>query len=82
MASDFDDAQKISKSGKLHQENNMSVKRKLKQNQSFWRNTIKANDTVLNIMQEGYRLPFLETPDTARFSNNKSTINNSKFVEN
>ena len=41
-----------------------------------------ANDTVLNIIQEGYRLPFLETPDTARFSNNKSAINNSKFVEN
>ena len=43
---------------------------------------IKANDTVLNIIQEGYRLPFLETPDTARFSNNKSAIKNSKFVEN
>ena len=43
---------------------------------------IKANDTVSNIIQEGYRLPFLEIPDTARFSNNKSAINNSKFVEN
>ena len=58
------------------------MKGKLKQKQSFWKNTIEANDTVLNIIQEGYRLPFLETPDTARFSNNKSAINNSKFVEN
>ena len=41
-----------------------------------------TNDTVLNIIQEGYRLPFVETTDTARFSNNKSAINNSKFVEN
>ena len=43
---------------------------------------MKAYDTVLNIIQEGYRLPFLETPDTARFSNNRSAINNFKFVEN
>ena len=27
-------------------------------------------------------MPFLETPDTARFSNNKSAINNSNFTEN
>ena len=65
-----------------NQENYISVKRKLKQNQGFLKNTIKANDTVLSIIQEGYRLPFLQTPDTARFSNNKSAINNSKFVEN
>ena len=65
-----------------NQENYISVKRKLKQNQGFLKNTIKANDTVLSIIQEGYRLPFLQTPDTARISNNKSAINNSKFVEN
>ena len=65
-----------------NQEKYISVKGKLKQNQSFWKNTIKANDTVLNIIQGGNRLPFLETPDTARSSNNKSAINNSDFVEN
>ena len=64
------------------QEKYLSVKGKLKQNQSFWENTIKPNEQVLNIIQEGCRLPFLETPDTARFSNNKSAINNSEFVEN
>ena len=64
-----------------NQEKYISVKGKLKQNQRFWKNTIKTNETVLNIIQEGYRLPFLETPDTARFSNNKSAINNSKFAE-
>ena len=64
-----------------NQENYKSVTGKLKQNQSFWKNTIGANDTVLNTIQEGYRLPFLETPDTARFSNNNSAINNSQFVE-
>ena len=65
-----------------NQENYTSVKRKLKQNQGFLKNTIKANDTILNIIQEGYRLTFLETPDTARFSNEKSAISNSKFVGN
>ena len=46
-----------------NKEKYISVKGKLKQNQSFWKNAIKVNDTVLNIIQEGYRLPFLETPD-------------------
>ena len=42
-----------------NQENYVSVNGKLKQNESVWKNTIKANDTVLNIIQKGYRLPFL-----------------------
>ena len=46
---------------------------------------IKANDTtlnIINIIQEGYRLPFLETLDTARFCNKKSATNNCEFVKN
>ena len=46
---------------------------------------IKANDktlNIINIIQEGYRLPFLETLDTGRFSNKKSAINNCEFVKN
>ena len=42
-----------------NQENYVSVNGKLKQNESVWKNTIKANDTVLDIIQKGYRLPFL-----------------------
>ena len=33
-----------------NQGNYISVKGKLKHNQSFWKNTIKANDAVLNII--------------------------------
>ena len=65
-----------------NQENYISVKGKSKQNHSFWKNTIKSNDTVLQIIQQGYRLLFLETPAIVRFSNNMSAINNSKFVDN
>ena len=57
-----------------NQENYIPVSTKLKQNRSFWTNTIKANDTVLNIIQERYRLPFLETPDTPRLSNKVCNI--------
>ena len=52
-----------------NQENYISLSGKLKQNRSFWNNTINSNDTVLNIIQERYRLPFLETPYKARFTN-------------
>ena len=79
----IDDFQNLNREYEFtNQKNYIFVKEKLTRNQSFWKNTMKAYDTVLNIIQEGHRLPFLETPDTARFSNNKSAINNFKFVEN
>ena len=34
-------------------------------------NTIKRNDTVLYIIQEDYKLHFVDTPSEARFQNNK-----------
>ena len=51
-----------------NQENCISVSGKLKQSRSFWKNTINSNDTVLNIIQERYRLSFVETSYKARFT--------------
>ena len=45
----------------------------------FWQNTI-ANKTILQIIDEEYMLLFMETPD-AKFSNNKSALTNSAFVQ-
>ena len=44
-------------------------------------NTITANETILQITDEGYMLPFIETPSDAKFSNNKFALTNSAFVQ-
>ena len=59
----------------------ISVKGKLKQHYDYWQNTIKANEAILNIIQEGYKLPFVETPSEAIFRNNNSAIVDSEFVQ-
>ena len=59
----------------------ISVKGKLKEKYEFWQNTIKANKTILQIIDEEYMLLFMETPSDAKFSNNKSALTNSAFVQ-
>ena len=46
----------------------------------FWRN-IGAYDNVLDIIENGYKLPFLDIPPPACFNNNVSAIKNKDFVE-
>ena len=66
----------------INQEKYISVKEKLKQNQKLWKNTIKENNTVFIIIQRRRQAVILEIPDTTRFSNSKSAIKYSQFVEN
>ena len=55
------------------------VKGNLKRNIKFWR-SINANEKVCNIIENGYKIPFVETPNSVVFENNKSAIENSDFV--
>ena len=82
MNTDIEFKDKIGRSFETIQEEKLiSVKGKLKQKVSFWENTIKANEAIIDIIKEGYKIPFLETPSEALFKNNKSAIENSDFVE-
>jgi len=56
------------------------VKGRLKQNLSFWSNTLKANKTILDVIDKGYKIPFIDTPKENFFKNNRSAINNYEFV--
>ena len=58
----------------------MSVKGKLKENLAFWKNTIEANSFILNVIKEGYRIPFIENPSSVFLSNNTSVRKCLKFV--
>ena len=53
----------------------------LKHNLSFWKNTLHANNFVLNVIEFGYLIPFFETPPSVFLRNNASSLSNTQFVE-
>ena len=52
---------------------------RLKKNLGQWR-SIEASRFVLNVIQYGYRLPFFTIPSSVELKNNKSALDNAKFV--
>ena len=64
-----------------YEQKHISVKGKLEEKYKFWKNTIKANETFLQIVEEGYMLSFIETPSGAKSSDNKSTLTSSAFAQ-
>ena len=53
---------------------------RLRQAISKWE-SIGANKVVLDIVQNGYKLPLHTIPDVTRLKNNKSALQNKEFVE-
>ena len=58
-----------------------SVEGRLKKNLIFWWETLSANSAVLEIIDNGYKIPFFKTPKRASFCNNQSALKNKDFVE-
>lgn len=56
------------------------VKGRLKQNFEFWR-AIGANEYVLDVIENGYTIPFYSLPPKMVLKNNKSALINAEFVE-
>ena len=59
---------------------NISLKGNLKRNIAYWQTTSMANEFVLHITEDGYKIPFFETPEKGHLSNNQSSLKNEKFV--
>ena len=59
----------------------VSVKGRLKKSKKYWKDTLKANYTVLETIDSGYRIPLLYTPKKAYFRNNISALRNQELVE-
>ncbi|CAC5371542.1 unnamed protein product [Mytilus coruscus] len=55
------------------------VKYSLRKHIQFWKH-IGANEFVINTIKHGYVIPFLQTPTSMSFKNNKSANVHSKFV--
>ena len=58
----------------------VNVKGKLRENVSFYQ-SIGAPDFVLNVIRNGYRLPFVNFPDSVILPNNRSARDHSSFVD-
>ncbi len=55
------------------------VEGKMKKNIAFW-HTIGANRKIIDIIEEGYKIPFVDTPQRAHFCNSKTAFDNASFV--
>ena len=56
------------------------VKGRLRKNLIFWRETLSANFAI-EIIDNGYKIPFFKTPKRASFCNNQSTLRIKNFGE-
>ena len=58
-----------------------TVKGRLKTHLRFWTEELGASKFVLNVIQNGYMLPFILTPPPCYLSNNKSSLAHPEFVQ-
>ena len=58
-----------------------TVKNRLAGRIDFWE-SIGASNWILNILREGYALPFVKQSPKVRFQNNKSALSSAEFVTN
>ena len=56
------------------------VKGWLKQHLPYWRDVLNPSTYILDIIENGYKLPFASMPLTYSASNHSSTRDNVKFV--
>ena len=57
------------------------VKGRLKQNIEFWKSIVSdKNDFIIDIILNGYKIPFYSEPEGCILANNKSAKSESKFV--
>ena len=59
----------IQKFGFKKGNNYTSVKRRLKKSLIFWQETLSVNSAILEIIDNGYKIPFFKTPKCASFRN-------------
>ena len=48
----------------------------------FWKSELKASSFVLNIISDGYKIPFVQQPSSALLKNNRSALEHEDFVSN
>ena len=64
----------------FHQENSKKSNILLKGNIANRQNTLMTNESVFHIIENGYKIPFFQTPEKAHVPHKKSFLKNEKFV--
>ena len=59
----------------------LSVQGRLRERSSFWKDELEASQFVLDIITNGYKLPFIAYPQPMIEKNHHSALKHSKFVE-
>ena len=59
----------------------VGVRGKLKPRLPFWEKDLKASPFVLDVIEHGYKIPFVTTPPPCCLKNNKSSLDHAEFVE-
>ena len=59
---------------------NISLKGNLKRNIAHWLNILMANESVLQIIENEYKIPFFKTAEKSHLPNNKSPLKSEKFA--
>ena len=57
------------------------VKGRLKQCLSFWEEDLKASQFIIDVVKNGYKIPFETIPPPFCAKNNRSSLNHPEFVE-
>ena len=56
------------------------VKGSLKNHLQFWHKMSLSNVSVIDVLENGYKVPLITLPKAAKFSNNHSALNNANVV--
>jgi len=56
------------------------VKGKLKPKLNYWKETLNAPHYILDVIENGYRIPFMDLPERSISTNNVSAFKNFDFV--
>ena len=59
---------------------NINLKNRLKTSFSFWKN-INTSEFIIDIIESGYKIPFVNEPENITLKNNKSALDHTEFVE-
>ena len=55
------------------------VKGRLRENIEYWKD-IGCNDAIMDVIREGYRIPFIDNPPGVVLRNNRSALEHKEFV--
>ena len=59
---------------------NGSVQGRIAFHSQWWFNNLELSSLVLDVLESGYKIPFKSTPLPSVIKNNRSSLDNSKFV--